>query len=531
MLAAGAMATLSLTGCGGNKPKSDEYTKDGKLKISLRNLYFDDYQGGDSYLEELERQFKVKLTFQPYSWNNWDTQVQGQVNGGNLPDVFHANIDSYNFALNYKFWAEEEIVKPLPEDMSKWPNLKTMLESTSNIDSLKINGKLYGIPIAKNTKDYSTTFSPFTYIHRRDWAKKYNVYQPNDEYTWEQFEALLAAFKKNLPEGSYALGDVEWGFPSIVNFYKQVPHCFAYDEATDEYVNNYKTDAYIEGLEKSKEFMKKGWYYKSQNSAADGTLNKMYYGNKIGCLYENLSYSNFETLKKQLIISNTSVTSFNVDDATAIMKIKGPESAQYGYGAGKYALEGTDNWFSMTFFDYRISNTKQEKILDMLDWLLSEEGTIFSVYGFEGYDYTVNSTTGEIELIESAWPKGTDGQYARKDNGGKYIRYLASLGYETLKMDPLTDKDAINYLDEWDAEMKQALAEDKLYVLKENAEVMWLTTPNKSQLSGGMRKTALKNVQKYIYDVDLTTIEKFKATFGYPWPEVLDEINKALGKK
>ena len=523
LLASGALASLSLTGCNSSTSKTDSYTKDGKLKISLRNLYFDDYQGGDSYLEELEREFKVKLTFQAYSWSNWEKQVSGQVNGGNLPDVFHANVDSYNFALTYKFWAEEEVVKPLPDDMSRWPNLKNMLENTSNIDSLKINGKLYGIPIAKNTKDYSTTFSPFTYIYRRDWAKKYNVYQENDEYTWEQFEDMLKAFKKNLPEGSYALGDVEWGFPSIVNFYKQVPHCFAYDEEKGEYVNNYTTDEYIQGLEESKRFMKSGYYYKSQNSAVDGTLNKMYYGNKIGCLYENLSYSNFETLKKQLIISNGSVTGFNVDDATAIAKIRGED--------GMYALEGTDNWFSMTFFDYKISNNKQEKILDMLDWLLSEEGTRFSVYGFEGYDYTINSSTGTVELIDSAWPKGPDGQYARKDNGGKYVRYLASLGYETLDFDPLTDKASIRYLDSWDAEMKQALADGELKVLKENAEVMWLTTPNKSQLSGQMRTTALKNVQKYIYDTGITTIAAFKNTFGYPWPEVLDEINKALGKK
>lgn len=522
LLAAGAMATLSLTGCGGNKPKSDEYTKDGKLKISLRNLYFDDYQGGDSYLEELENEFGVKLNFEAYSWAQWEQQVSGQVNGGNLPDVFHANIDSYNFALTYKFWAEENIIKPLPEDLSKWPNIKTMLDNTSNIDALKINGKIYGLPIAKNTTDYSTSFSPFTYIYRRDWAKKYGVYQENDEYTWEQFENLLKAFKKELPEGKYALGDVEWGFPSIVNFYKQVPHCFAYDEEQDLYVNNYTTEAYINGLEESKRFKKAGYYYPAQNEAADGAINKMYYGNKIGVFYENLSYQNYNTLRKQLITSNWSDASFNVDDATAIMRIKGTDD--------KYALEGTDNWFSMTFFDKRISNKKQEKLLDVLNWLLSDEGTKFSVYGIEGYDYTVDDK-GEIHLVEAYWPKDpTTGQYARKDNGGRYLRYLVSLGYDTLSYDPLTDKTAINYLEAWEADMKTALGKSELKVLKENKEVMWLTTPQKSQLSGGMRSNALKNVMKYIYG-EIGSISDYKSKFGYPWPDVLNEINKALGKK
>jgi hypothetical protein len=71
---------------------------------------------------------------------------------------------------------------------------------------------------------------------------------------------------------------------------------------------------------------------------------------------------------------------FKVDDAAAIMKVKGPD--------GKFALEGTDNWFSMSLFNYDISDTKMKKILDLLDYLLGDEGTKLAVYGKAGYDYT-----------------------------------------------------------------------------------------------------------------------------------------------
>ena len=518
-----ALGALSMTGCHNRVDKSDKYTKDGRLIISMRNLYFDDYLGGDDYLKELEKEFKIKVNFESYSWANWDTQVNGQVNGGELPDVFHANIDSYNFANYYKYWAEEEVIKPLPDDMSRWPNIQSMLEHTTNIDSLKLNGKLYGLPISKNTTDYSTTFSPFTYIYRRDWAKKFNVYQENDEYTWEQFQTLLDTFSRELGGSRFALGDVEWGFPSITNFYKQVPHCFAQDKLTGKYVNNYTTDEYIQGLEMSKTFKENGWYYESQNTARDGDLNTKYYSNMCGVLYENLSYSNFVTLKNNLRKTNVSNTDFNVEDATAIMKIKGPD--------GKYVLEGTDNWFSMTFFDYLISDNKMEKVLDVLDWLLSEEGTRYAIYGIEGYDYEV--VDGEIQLIEAYWPKDkATGMYARKDNGGKYLRYLVSLGYDTLSYDPLTDKAAINYLDQWETDMKNALDNNELKVLKETAEVMWLTTPKKAQYSGLMRTKALENVMNYVYGT-IKTIDSFKNTFkgnDSKWDEVLAEINSTLGK-
>ena len=500
--------------------KKDTYTKDGKLKVSFRNLYFGDYGGkGDSYIREIEKMFNISIKVDTYDWANWSAQVNGQVKSGSLPDVFHANIDSYNFASNYKYWAEEEIVKPLPDDLSRWPNIKTMIENTTNIDSLKLDGKLYGIPIAKNTTDYTTTFSPFTYIYRRDWAKQYGVYQENDEYTWAQFTHLLEVFTQRFANTSrFALGDVEWGFPSITNFYKQVPHCFAQDE-NGNYVNNYTTQAYLTGLEMSKTFATNRWYYRSQNTARDGDLNKAYFSNQCGVLYENLSYSNYVTLKNELKSANTTFTEQQLDDATAIMKIKGED--------GKYVLEGTDNWFSMTFFDNKISDTKMEIILDLYDYLLSEEGTLFSIYGFEGYDYVKNGDN--IELVEEYWPKNKDGSYAKKDNGAKYLRYMVSLGYDTLSYDPLTNKKAYNYLNDWELEMKEALANNELKVLKETKEVMWLTTPLKAKNSGILRTKALEAAMKYVYGTIKTQDKFIEAVTNSTWDDVLEEINAAIG--
>ena len=514
-----AVGTATMTGCS-RKTKKDTYNKEGKLEVTVRNLYFSDYAGGDRYLKEIEDQFGISFKLSSYDWANWQTQTNGAINSDDMTDVFHANIDSYNFAQLYKFWAEEEMAKPLPDDLSKWPNIKTMIEHTSNIESLKLDGKLYGIPIAKNTTDYSTSFSPFTYIYRRDWAKKWGVYKENDIYTWEEFKTLLETFKNKLPDGNFALADVEWGYPSITNFYKQVPHCYAQD-ASGKYVNNYTTDEYIAGLEESKLFMSKGYYHPNQNASSDGQMNVKYYSNQIGVFYENLSYSNYIALRKQLRATNASVSNFNLDDATAIMKIKSEAD-------NKYALEGTDNWFSMTFFDYKISDAKQEKLLDLFNWLLGEEGTRFAIYGFENYDYIM--VDGKPQIQEEYWPMDTDGQRARKDNGAKYLRYCVSLGYDTLEYDPLSDQSVVKYLNDWEAEMKTALSENKLRVLKENAEVMWLTTEKKSLNSGSMRTQALDKVMKYTYGKEIKTIDDFKKTFGSIWTVVLKEINDALGK-
>ena len=124
----------------------------------------------------------------------------------------------------------------------------------------------------------------------------------------------------------------------------------------------------------------------------------------------------------------------------------------------------------------------------------------------------------------------TDGQRARKDNGAKYLRYLVSLGYDTLEYDPLSDQEVVKYLNDWEAEMKTALSQKQLRVLKETSEVMWLTTEKKALNSGSMRTNALNNVMKYTYGKELKTIDDFKKTFGSIWTIVLKEINEALGK-
>ena len=322
-----------------------------------------------------------------------------------------------------------------------------------------------------------------------------------------------------MSDGLYPIADVEWGYPSVINFYKTVPHCYAQD-STGKYVNNYTTEEYLTGLDKAKSFMNKEWYHPDQTGVADGTMNIKYYSNQIGVFYENLSYTNYHDLRTHLRATNASVPNFNLDDATAIMKIKGED--------GKYALEGTDNWFSMTFFDYKISDEKQAKLLDLMDWLLSEEGTRFAIYGFENYDYIM--VDGKPQIQDAYWPKDEYGQIAEKDNGAKYLRYMVSLGYDTLEYDPISDQHVVEYLDSWEQEMKTALSQEKLRILKENAEVMWLTTEKKSLNSGSMRTNALNNVKKYTYGKDIKTREDFIKTFGSIWTIVLKEINDALGK-
>ena len=108
-------------GCGGSQDES---------VITIRNLYFEDWSAeqGDSVTRFIEEKFGVSLKTATYSFEQWSAQVNSDVLGNQLPDVFQANVTSYNLNTTYLYWAEGLNVKPLPDDMSKWPNLKKMID-------------------------------------------------------------------------------------------------------------------------------------------------------------------------------------------------------------------------------------------------------------------------------------------------------------------------------------------------------------------------------------------------------------------
>ncbi|MFA6370372.1 MAG: hypothetical protein WCX47_01965 [Bacilli bacterium] len=512
----------SLSACGGNEG-GDQYDSEGNLKISMRNVYFESWSGGDTYLRDLEKKFDVAISPSSYSYDQWTQLVTSDINGNNLTDVFHFNVTQFNFANTYMKWIKKNIIKPLPDDLSNWPNVKSLIDNSSYINQMKIDGKLYGIPISRNKDKTDLEFASYTYLYRRDWAKEWGVYQENDEYTWEQFTNLLNVFNARLYASSrgskFALVDVEWGFPSITNFYKTSPHCFAYKDG--QYVSSFGSEEYITGLDLSKSYVSNNIYgYPQYTTTPEGGARKSYCSNNAGVLYENISLSNLQAVRTSLKTANGNNANFPLDEATAIMKVKGPDNM--------YSLEGAMNWFSMTLFNSDISDKKLNKILDLYDYLLSEEGTKLAVYGKKNYDY-IEDEGGNISLTEDGWPIGSDGKYVKKVNGAKYLRYCLTLGNDYADIDPLTDQHAFSIFNTWQDEMVEASENNELRIFKEEAEVMWLSSALKDRYEANLLSEATASAIQYLYNKISKNTYLGNVTGG-EWVTVLEEINDTLGK-
>ena len=506
--------------------------------ISIRNLYFENWSAeqGDAITKYMEEKFGVTFETSSYSFNNWTAQVTGDVNGNQVPDVFQADVKPENLNNTYIYWAEGGVVKALPDELlsnetsSRWPYLQSMIKNTKDIEALLYKGKLYGIPVSRNVnKAEEAEFAPFTYIYRRDIAKNLDGFQEDDVYTWEQFETLLASFKAR----GMALGDAEWpgAYPSIVNYYKTATHCFTFKDG--QVVNNYFTDEYMAGLNKAKSYVDKKWYYQGQLQSAGKSetdpVEKRYYDGTLGIFYDNFSLANYLKVRKQMLKTN-GINESNIDDATALMKVMGPTGSN---SAGKYALEEQEDWFSMSFLNADISNNKMEKILDIMNWLISPEGTEMALYGIEGVDYEKNGDN--VTLLESnLWAKNNKGEYIDSPNGARYLRYMVTLGHDITGKDPVllaskTQKQAYTILKNWENFMKEANAADKLTILKEDPRIKWMTTSKKLEYQGKILDDANTKTIKYAFS-SISYAEYERSMTDSRWREVLAEINANLNK-
>ena len=501
--------------------------------IYIRNLYFGTWADFDDECTKfIESKFGVRFTdpeneVKPasYDFSNWTTQVNGDLSG-DLPDVFEANIDSYNFNTTYVRWAKSGKIKALPAEVfnenGRWSNLAKMLNGYDDLNYLKYNGELYGIPLARNVAESDVPFAPFTYVYRRDIAKELNVYQENDVYTWSQFLDLLYAFDTSGKFEGGAIGDSEWGYPSLMNFYKTASHCFAMD-ASGQVVNNYATQEYQTGIKLIKEQYADYYLDKQSSYALQQNMVKEEYVSKrrIGVFYENLTLSNYLNILEK----------FNGDDnRAAFMKVMGPD--------GKYALEEQEQWFSMSLINGDVSDKKLESILDIMDWLLSEEGTMMALYGIEGKDYEI--VNDEVSLIDeggSLWKIGRDGEYTKSaaNNGARYLRYMVTLGNDLNEKDPLIHgsrqkKKAYDLVQNWSAEMMDAYDNGNLRILGEDRRVKWMQTPIKQRQESTLLSESNSQVVAYTLSNKFDFTYYMNAMTSSTWREVLAEINAELKK-
>jgi multiple sugar transport system substrate-binding protein len=138
-------------------------------------------------------------------WSDYWPRLATQVAGRNAPDLIQMD---YRYIFEY---ARRGALAPLDEYVGKVLKIEDF--GTPNIDSGRVDGKLYGINLGVNSSS--------VFFDAAAWEKA-GVKAPSAGQSWEEFAKNAAEFGKNKPKpGYYATADASGVEPSFENWLRQ----------------------------------------------------------------------------------------------------------------------------------------------------------------------------------------------------------------------------------------------------------------------------------------------------------------------
>ncbi len=361
------------------------------LTISV-NLTEAEKQKNDALYDYFSDKFNIELKPVPFSTTEWQERIRIWIVSNSLPDLVWMNVDETTFS-EYASWARDGIFQPLPDDLrSVYPNIGALLNRGDiNADELlTINGKLYAYPTIRNTASQGYR-SPLGFYYRRDWAEKLGMAQPGDVYTWDQFVELGQAFVKLDPGNNGAGKTVGAGtqsqyFPEAFGVYQLASEngLGAFQRVGDHYEWTAARPETLEGLTIAKKLYDSRILW-SENVLGSSHLDK-YKAGLMGIVFDEFDNALLTDMRKSL---QRTFLGIDVDKALSPMHVKGPD--------GSFWAAKTVCFSGAVSLRAGVDSETVNRVLSMFDWLLSEEGTLFHTYGFEGKDYT--KTGNDIQCL------------------------------------------------------------------------------------------------------------------------------------
>jgi len=323
--------------------------------------------------------FNVKIKPSTTSYNQRNEKLNLLIAANNVPDIFIS--PGFESKAIYDKWIKEGIVMPISDYSSKYPNVQKVLDTFSEYAKLS-GGKHYGLPIISRFTDLdSLGENKVSNGHgiwiRQDWLNNLGLEKPK---TYMDLYNVAKAFTENDPDQNgkkdtygITVQGVWWTYP-ILNMFNASLDRFR--EVDGKYVP-----------ENISEDMR----------AAVNYLHKLHYE---GILDPDFAFITEDQKLEKFISGKTGIITHNVGGhyTTLYNKFKSaypdkdPKSLFTWVDViegpnGVRRMDGSENFWCLTHIHNNISDIKKEKLLSILDFLLSEEGQILTYYGIEGEHY------------------------------------------------------------------------------------------------------------------------------------------------
>ena len=353
---------------------------------------------GTALWDSFQQRFNVTFELIPMAFNDRHDMVRLWVSSGNVPDLMWMDLDESMFA-EYANWSLHGMFSAYPsleELEERWPNIAAIYNEDDFVgdELMTIDGRQYAHPCRRENPEYNY-MSGMGWMYRRDWAKQLGLYQENDVYTWEEWVELNRAFVEQDPGGNGAgrtigMGTELYYFPSAMGVYQTSAEYGygAYSPKDGQYVWTAAREETLQGLLIAKQLYDEGIIW--QDNPLGQAPDNVYASGLMGSEFNQFTLARVYAVRKAI---KENFPDIDENEAGALAKVIGPD--------GTIWCKQSQCYYGAVLMAADIGQEKMERWLDMLDWMLTEEGVAFRAYGIEGKDWQY----GEDGRIECLWPE------------------------------------------------------------------------------------------------------------------------------
>ncbi|MEK0315208.1 extracellular solute-binding protein [Cohnella sp. 56] len=328
--------------------------------------------GKDNIADRLEKMFGINFDFVSLNWSDAANKLNVMVASGDVPDLFYyPALDDLSTKSVYIKWAESGILKPLPDDLGKYPNIERVMKQ---YDYMKIGGKHYSIPrLAWQPENQHLSVGMLV---RTDYMRQLGF--ANMPTSLDEFVNLLTAMRDGDPDRNGKSDTIPFSPGSVGLLFLQslfgLPN--GWIQENGRYIPSYISEKYLAYTKFVKRLYDEGLL--DLNFATEGPeqASDKFAAGQVGVVGAQL-----EATSMQVTLFDKMAKS--VSDPYEIVDLLPITQGPYG----DLVMTNQFNHYSATLFGAHMSDEKMDRSLKLYDFLLSDKGLELMRWGIENEDF------------------------------------------------------------------------------------------------------------------------------------------------
>jgi putative aldouronate transport system substrate-binding protein len=356
-----------------------------EIKVSLWDIQNSFPEGEpDEIAQFVSDKFRVKLTPVNVGWGDANEKYNTWAASGQLPDIIGAI--AMPGTGRYYQWIGDGVVRPLP-DVSSYPEINKLM-GLPEVKAFTVDGQDYFLP-RSTYSDPAWWAMDRGLIARKDWMEKLGVSDPKTE---QDYIDLTVAFAESDPDGNGA--DDTTGFTPVAPWIliSQGWTGFGYTDwpwmrdPDGKYRQACSGERTFTMMQFFKRMYQAGGLDPDFATQESGQALDNFGAGKVGILGRQVSPKHIKAVMDSWVLLQP-----DKDFVESIAILHGPTVD------GSYTRFAEKAFWSESYIEANVDDAKMERILQLYNWLYSEDGLYMMQYGIDGKDYTVES--GNVELL------------------------------------------------------------------------------------------------------------------------------------